>query len=281
MTTPFASNPFQLAYSPGDGVLLTVSGGTVRRFTSSGMQDMSFGTGGETTIPKILPHTSSPSPERGLVDGSGRILVAGSSNPTTHDLVVGRLNGDGSIDASFGSGGTVTVNLKSDADNEYVHSLALQSDGKILVSGEYSKGGVVIETGALDPLTTGVRILVGETTYAGNGANIYLDVTIPPDAYDPVTKIGWTAKNGKFQYKNPNGLSGIKKVKISPDAQNPATVKVKILGKNVTLPSTLDTMVAAFLQLRGGESAQCGRWDSWQSTRSCELDSGSLNCRTQ
>ena len=53
--------------------------------------------------------------------------------------MVARLNTNGSLDAGFGSGGTTTVNFGT--TNAVAHSLALQSDGKIVVvGGEHTTG---------------------------------------------------------------------------------------------------------------------------------------------
>ena len=78
------------------------------------------------------------------IQGDGRIVIAGNSfGPDTNyqgHFGVVRLNGsDGSLDTSFGSGGSVTVGLSGNYDT--ASSVAIQSDGRIVVAG-YGQGPV-------------------------------------------------------------------------------------------------------------------------------------------
>lgn len=68
------------------------------------------------------------------VQVDGKILVAGKSNYT---FALIRLNADGTLDNSFGTGGKVTTDI-ANGDNHGT-SLVLQADGKIIVSGYSDK----------------------------------------------------------------------------------------------------------------------------------------------
>ncbi|MFN9971942.1 MAG: hypothetical protein ACK58T_18835, partial [Phycisphaerae bacterium] len=71
------------------------------------------------------------------VQADGKIVVAGLYyNGSTSVIVVLRHNVDGSLDSSFGSGGIVTTSIGSANDGGY--SLAIQSDGKLVVGGTYN-----------------------------------------------------------------------------------------------------------------------------------------------
>ena len=75
------------------------------------------------------------------VQSDGKILVAGRSWGTTADMVVWRLNTDGSPDTTFDSNGTfVHDNAAGGAGDDYGYGITVQSDGKILVAG-YSHNG--------------------------------------------------------------------------------------------------------------------------------------------
>jgi uncharacterized delta-60 repeat protein len=64
---------------------------------------------------------------------NGKILIAGSSGGASTDFNIKRLNADGSIDNSFGTSGQSTI---ADSNgNDYVSSLRVQADGKILIAG--------------------------------------------------------------------------------------------------------------------------------------------------
>ncbi|MCB9917355.1 MAG: LEPR-XLL domain-containing protein [Planctomycetes bacterium] len=69
------------------------------------------------------------------VQADGKILVAGYAD---NDFALTRYNADGSLDTSFGSGGTVTTDVGGGYDTGY--SITVQDDGKIVVGG-YSHNG--------------------------------------------------------------------------------------------------------------------------------------------
>ncbi|MCP3972333.1 MAG: hypothetical protein GY717_18815, partial [Rhodobacteraceae bacterium] len=75
------------------------------------------------------------------VQSDGKILVAGDSDAgTSWDFALTRYNSDGTLDTSFGGGdGIVTTDIVSLEDQG--RSVALQSDGKILVAGYTDNGG--------------------------------------------------------------------------------------------------------------------------------------------
>ena len=62
---------------------------------------------------------------------NGRIVVMGNGDASS-DFVVSRLNTDGSVDSSFGTGGTVEVNFGA---IEYDGDVTLQPDGRIVIAG--------------------------------------------------------------------------------------------------------------------------------------------------
>src|SRR5438477_11013333 len=100
----------------------TVGRNRIARFNFDGSLDTTFdpGTGADAEITAAV------------LQPDGRIVVAGrftSFNTFTHNRVC-RLNANGSVDQSFGLG---------DGINNTVLALALQSDGRILVGGQFSQ----------------------------------------------------------------------------------------------------------------------------------------------
>ncbi|MFH1117022.1 MAG: VCBS domain-containing protein, partial [Pseudomonadota bacterium] len=73
------------------------------------------------------------------IQSDGKIVVVGAASPENGydwDFAVVRYNIDGSLDTSFG-GGKVITNLQGyDTYNDTAYSVAIQSDGKIVVVGE-------------------------------------------------------------------------------------------------------------------------------------------------
>ena len=103
----------------------------VFRLTSDGALDISFNTSGIRLID--LGGTQDRAGAVSVMP-DGKILLAGETNAGVgRDLAVVRLNADGSVDSTFGTGGTVLLDLG--ATDDAFTSLAVQNDGKILLGG--------------------------------------------------------------------------------------------------------------------------------------------------
>ena len=104
--------------------------GTVFRLGADGRRDTSFSTDGLVPI-----HSGSSEALHGVVvQPDGKIVVAGYTT-LKNDVIVYRLNTDGSFDTSFDADGAVGIDSGGD---ERGYNLALQPDGKILVVGSTS-----------------------------------------------------------------------------------------------------------------------------------------------
>jgi uncharacterized delta-60 repeat protein len=119
---------------------------TVARFTPSGALDASFGTGGRTTISVSGANLTVASAV--AIQPDGKIVVAGGAQlpptrgnqPAQYAILVARLDANGSLDASFGSGGVRVNDLTSVDDTVWRHAVALQSSGKIVVGSTTATG---------------------------------------------------------------------------------------------------------------------------------------------
>ena len=69
----------------------------------------------------------------------GKIVAAGSADVSGIDFAVVRYNADGSLDDTFSGDGKVTTAVGSGVD--LAQSVAIQSDGKIVVAGYSDVGG--------------------------------------------------------------------------------------------------------------------------------------------
>ncbi|HJQ83147.1 MAG TPA: hypothetical protein VKA21_03665 [Candidatus Binatia bacterium] len=114
--------------------------------------------------------------------------------------------------------------------------------------------GEAIIPGALDPIATGVEIVVADGTLT------LLDAVIPGGAYDPVTETGWKEKDGSFSFRDASGsIGGVTKVGLGVSAKVPGRVKIAIAAKGATLavdPARLPLSVALVL---GPADGQCVR----------------------
>ena len=140
----------------------------IARFLPGGSPDNTFGTNGIV----VLRFSDAGDTANGVaVDASGRSTVAGTTS--AGDIALARLAPDGAPDMGFGAGGTAIVDL---GGTERANALAILPDGKLLVTGNTSTGGLFLArflpSGALDtgfgcasPPCTG-RVVAG---YASEG----------------------------------------------------------------------------------------------------------------
>ncbi|MEA3478344.1 MAG: T9SS type A sorting domain-containing protein [Bacteroidota bacterium] len=103
----------------------------VARYNTDGNLDNTFGTGGMLVLPSALAS------ERAWdikMQSDGKMLLSGYSNDNGFiNILLARLNTDGSPDNTFGNNG---ISIPVFSGNEMGLSFALQGDGKILVTGE-------------------------------------------------------------------------------------------------------------------------------------------------
>ena len=103
------------------------------RYNADGTLDTTFGSNGLST-----PFAGRAGEVRGMaIQPDGRIVVAGHAG----GFALARLMADGSLDASFGSGGQVLTDVSPPSPvSELVYDMALQSDGRIVLAGQADGG---------------------------------------------------------------------------------------------------------------------------------------------
>jgi uncharacterized delta-60 repeat protein len=103
------------------------------RFRENGSVDTSFGSGGNV-FPGIGAGSSGANAV--AIQRDGRIVAAGSIFSNHHyEFTLVRYTESGRPDTSFGSGGEVLTRVRSGSD-DYANAIAIQPDGKIIVTGE-------------------------------------------------------------------------------------------------------------------------------------------------
>ena len=74
---------------------------------------------------------------------NGKIVVAGEASiGNGSDFALARYNSDGTVDASFGTGGTVTTDFAGSDDRAF--SVGVQPNGKIVAAGQATIGGRIL-----------------------------------------------------------------------------------------------------------------------------------------
>lgn len=103
----------------------------ISRYDVNGTVDATFGTGGATTT--AIGTTAKA--EGMVIQGDGKIVLAGTTNNLVRNsYAIARYSASGVLDPVFGAGpGYVVRTLTAD---DSAHALVLQSDGKIVVTGQ-------------------------------------------------------------------------------------------------------------------------------------------------
>ena len=162
------------------------TGGTndfaITRYNTNGTLDTGFGTSG-----KVIINLGGSDLAEGLaIQSDGKILVTGTVGINGNDVGLVRLNTDGTLDTTFGGGDGIVTTDYSGASDDRGYCVAVQSDGRIVVSGSTQVGGsgynVALNryssTGLLDTTLDPVNTLDGTPTYTEGGAPVVLDADV-------------------------------------------------------------------------------------------------------
>jgi len=129
----------------------------IARLNTDGTLDATFNTGGTVGVSDIVSTS--------LLQSDGKVVIGGvflSARGTTVNRLA-RLNTDGSLDTGFNTGGTVGV-------NDVIFGSALQSDGKILLGGNFTTArGTTVNS--VTRLNTDGTVDTGFNTGGTVGAN--------------------------------------------------------------------------------------------------------------
>ncbi len=166
-----------------DSTILAVGQSNARLFvaraTAGGSLDTSFASPNGF---HLLDLDGTSRAEAVVVDAQNRILVAGSIENTTRDLIVLRFTKNGELDTTFGQGGLVVLGDTEGAERGV--ALAMRPDGRIVVVGDAAFEGVAqvvvyqfLENGAPD-LSFGVQ---GVSTVPNQGSDVAEDMALLPD----------------------------------------------------------------------------------------------------
>jgi uncharacterized delta-60 repeat protein len=116
-----------------DGKIVTANYGdafTLARYKTDGTLDSTFGNGGKTSN-----NVSGPLPSV-AIESDGKIVVACfAQRESGGSFALERYNTNGTLDSSFGNNGTTRNFINGGSSNDAPHSVAIQSDGKIVVAG--------------------------------------------------------------------------------------------------------------------------------------------------
>lgn len=112
---------------------LTTADFAVARYTSAGVLDPSFGTGGKVTTDL---DTSADAATTVVIQSTGEILVGGAAVTSTgnKNFALARYTSAGVLDPTFGTGGKVTTDVEA-GFGDAIAKLVIQAGGKIVAVG--------------------------------------------------------------------------------------------------------------------------------------------------
>ena len=161
------------AYSFGAGAARDIA---IYRLSANGIQDTTWGTAGRVNV---APTNREDNLRITRQQPDGKILLlsrtARAAFPAKQEFLLARLNSDGALDPTFGSGGVVEtlVEPSSPNSNDFASAMRVLSDGKIIVSGRRNNGlasatqqDIVVmrylPNGSLDPAfgVGGIKVVV-------------------------------------------------------------------------------------------------------------------------
>ena len=209
VTTDFGAGDiaYAVAVQPDGKIVLAGSarvGGNddfaLTRYNSDGSLDTSFGIGGKVTT---AISTGTDWAHGVAVQPDGKIVVVGRGhNGLNWDVAVVRYHADGSLDTSFGAGGTGIVRVDIGGGNDVGNMVALQGDGKIVVSARARIGSTddfaVVRLNADGTLDTGFNATGKVTTAIGPGNESGQRVTLQADGKIVVSGYSSNGSNNDF-----------------------------------------------------------------------------------
>jgi len=151
------------------------------RYNANGSLDTTFGTGGRVTTPVGIDSTGASAL---VLQPDGKLVAAGqASTGATYDFVLVRYNANGTLDASFGTGGAVTTPVGVGYDA--VSSLVVQPDGKLVAAGYTATGATyafaLVRYHADGTLDAGFGVEGAVVTRVGVDRNYASALVLQPD----------------------------------------------------------------------------------------------------
>ncbi len=137
-----------------------------------GALDNTFG--GDGTVTTTIGSMSSAAYTM-LIQPDNKILVGGIANGLGYDFAVARYNDDGTLDISFSEDGFTIIEVFGDDE---LHSMAIQSDGKIILAGNNGSDYVltrIFDSGGVD-LSFGIagRVITNFGSYYDTGQGVVI-----------------------------------------------------------------------------------------------------------
>ena len=234
-----------------DGDKMIVSGKTnsdysAIRVSPNGSKDLSFGNWGNTGFFRTTVGDGGAGSRDSAILPDNKILLVGpSAYSGDWDLTLVRLTPDGDLDTSFGNNGVSSVDL---GGTDWLYSMELKSDGKIVASGRTNLNGsaselLVVQFNSDGSLDTGF----------GNGGYVIPDLGVTglqfSSAFEvKITDDGKIVAGGNV---DADGIYGFAIVQLLENGQtDPSFGNNGVLLEDIS-PSTLGSLTSVAIQQDG------------------------------
>jgi uncharacterized delta-60 repeat protein len=205
---------YLLAGAPDNG-----NGFAVVRFNTNGSVDQSFGNGGVADI--AIPNSNVEGADTVLVQPNGKILVGGdlflNLRGAPEAAAMARFNADGSVDTTFGSGGSVTESTSFPT----IGKLGLDAAGDIFTlptHAEFSPSGQLDAAVTPAPITTSS---LGGDVFLPSGGYVVAN-TVGVAKHDDDIQVQRFNANGSVAVSSPafdfSGATGLDQARDSAGA---------------------------------------------------------------
>src|SRR5262245_51048142 len=134
------------------------------RYNTNGSLDSSFGSGGK--VETDFSNSGTDVAECVAIQSDGKLVVSGFAGSRSNGLVA-RYEGDGGLDLSFGSGGSVTCPIGE------LGNIVIQPDGKIVVAGDHFGVARLNSDGSFDATFGSGGVLSGLTSVSTPFGNAF------------------------------------------------------------------------------------------------------------
>jgi uncharacterized delta-60 repeat protein len=198
-----------VGFTSGDATELELA-----RYNADGTLDTSFGTGGIVTNSSFTAaYAGAIYPVAGTTN-DGKIIVEGQGQGK--GLGLARYNPDGSLDSTFGQGGMITTPTGQIAPSgTATQGVAIQADGRIVVTGGGTAGGIEIA----GVLTTARYNVDGslDSTYGSGGIVTTVTGSVVGNGYSnavalqsngAIVVVGWTYISTQYDFTVARYLGG-------------------------------------------------------------------------
>ncbi len=218
------------------------------RYNTTGAIDSTFGIYGKVLTPVGADYNGATSL---ALQSDGKIIASGNSKDVSNNrFTTVRYNNNGTVDSSFGTFGIVITPIGGIGYSDYASSVAIQTDGKIIVAGNTNGVFAMVRynsSGMLDS-TFGTNGIITTAIGISSGINA---MRIQPDGKIVAAGVSSNSSNEDFtlaRYKTNGdldvtfGVGGIVITSVRNDDDRANAIAIQTDGKIIAAGHSFDSL---------------------------------------